>query len=46
MVDCVVSYVATNLNVRIKKNINKIIHNNKLSYKEISIIINKNNCFN
>jgi transposase len=48
MVDYIVSYVATNLNVRvkkIKKNINKIIPDNKLSYKQISIIINKNNCF-
>jgi hypothetical protein len=30
---------------KIKKNINKIIPDNKLSYKQISIIINKNNCF-
>jgi hypothetical protein len=46
MVDYIVSYVVTNLNVRvkkIKKNIYKIIPNNKLSYKQISIIINKNN---
>jgi transposase len=48
IVNYIVSYVVTNLNINlkiIKKKINLFFPNNKLSYKQIRIIINKNNLF-
>ena len=47
IVDYIVSYANNNIIVslkKIKKNINKIIPNNNLSFKQINVIIQKNNC--
>lgn len=47
IVDYIVSYVVNNFNInfkKLKKNINKIYPNNKISYKQIFVIINKNSC--